>query len=87
MALPAFPLNQKLKCSRKILDSCLDRMKQTNARLDFVFQGAHCHTHVVLALSGRVELPSKQATKKLSTRLFPDLVFDFVVGQEQPHIA
>ena len=22
--------------------------------------------------SGRVELPSKQATKKLSTRLFPD---------------
>jgi hypothetical protein len=37
--------------------------------------------------SGRVELPSKQATKKLSTRLFPDLVFDFVVGQEQPHIA
>jgi hypothetical protein len=37
--------------------------------------------------SGRVELPSKQATKKLSTRLFPDLVFDFAVGQKQPHIA
>ncbi len=37
--------------------------------------------------SGRVELPSKQATKKLSTRLFSDLVFDFAVGQKQPHIA
>jgi len=36
---------------------------------------------------GRVELPSKQATKKLSTRLFPDWIFDFVLGQKQPHIA
>jgi hypothetical protein len=37
--------------------------------------------------SGRVELPSKQATKKLSTRLFPDWVFDAELGQEQPLFA
>ena len=37
--------------------------------------------------SPRIELGSKQATKRLSTRLFPDWVFDFVLGQEQPHIA
>ena len=37
--------------------------------------------------SGRVELPSKQATKKLSTRLFPDWVFDSELGQEQPLFA
>ena len=36
---------------------------------------------------GRVELPSKQATKKLSTRLFPDWVFDSELGQEQPLFA
>jgi hypothetical protein len=34
--------------------------------------------------SGRVELPSKQATKKLSTRLFPVWVFDVGLGQKQP---
>ena len=34
--------------------------------------------------SGRVELPSKQATKKLSTRLFPVLIFDVGLGQKQP---
>ena len=37
--------------------------------------------------SGRVELPSKQATKKLSTRLFPDWFFDSELGQEQPLFA
>ena len=37
--------------------------------------------------SGRVELPSKQATKKLSTRLFSDWIFDAVLGQKQPHFA
>ena len=37
--------------------------------------------------SGRVELPSKQATKKLSTRLFPDWIFDSELGQEQPLFA
>ncbi len=40
-----------------------------------------------LVESGRVELPSKQATKKLSTRLFPDWVFDSELGQEQPLFA
>lgn len=35
--------------------------------------------------SGRVELPSKQATKKISTRLFLDWIFVIVQGQEQPH--
>ena len=34
--------------------------------------------------SGRVELPSKQATKKLSTRLFPVQFFDVGLGQKQP---
>lgn len=34
--------------------------------------------------SGRVELPSKQAIKELSTRLFPVWVFDLELGQEQP---
>lgn len=34
--------------------------------------------------SGRVELPSKQATKKLSTRLFPDWIFVIWLGQKQP---
>ncbi len=34
--------------------------------------------------SGRVELPSKQATKKLSTRLFSVWVFDVGLGQKQP---
>jgi len=34
--------------------------------------------------SGRIELPSKQATKKLSTRLFPVWVFDVGLGQKQP---
>jgi len=37
--------------------------------------------------SGRVELPSKQATKRLSTRLVPDWIFVIVQGQEQPHNA
>jgi hypothetical protein len=32
-----------------------------------------------------IEPGSKQATKKLSTRLFPDWVFDNVLGQKQPH--
>jgi len=40
-----------------------------------------------LVESPRIELGSKQATKRLSTRLFPDWIFDFVLGQEQPHIA
>ena len=40
-----------------------------------------------LVESPRIELGSKQATKRLSTRLFPDLIFDFALGQEQPHIA
>lgn len=40
-----------------------------------------------LVESGRVELPSKQATKKISTRLFPDWVFDSELGQEQPLFA
>ena len=35
--------------------------------------------------SGRVELPSKQATKELSTRLFSDWIFDSMIGQKQPH--
>ena len=34
--------------------------------------------------SGRVELPSKQATKELSTRLFPVWIFDVGLGQKQP---
>ncbi|SHH05094.1 hypothetical protein SAMN05443549_11320 [Flavobacterium fluvii] len=34
-----------------------------------------------------IEPGSKQATKELSTRLFPDWIFDFVLGQKQPHIA
>ena len=40
-----------------------------------------------LVESPRIELGSKQATKRLSTRLFSDWVFDFVLGQKQPHIA
>lgn len=31
-----------------------------------------------------IEPGSKQAIQKLSTRLFPDWVFDFRYGQEQP---
>ena len=31
-----------------------------------------------------IEPGSKQATKELSTRLFPDWVFDVEPGQEQP---
>jgi len=34
--------------------------------------------------SPRIELGSKQATKRLSTRLFPDWVFDVELGQKQP---
>tara|TARA_R110002033_G_scaffold8963_1_gene30640 strand:+ start:981 stop:1250 length:270 start_codon:yes stop_codon:yes gene_type:complete len=34
--------------------------------------------------SPRIELGSKQATKELSTRLFPDYIFDSELGQEQP---
>ena len=34
--------------------------------------------------SGRVELPSKQATKELSTRIFPVWIFDVGLGQKQP---
>jgi hypothetical protein len=37
--------------------------------------------------SGRVELPSRQATKELSTRLFPDWFFVVMLGREQPHNA
>jgi hypothetical protein len=33
--------------------------------------------------SGRVELPSKQATKELSTRLFSDWVFVTLLSQKQ----
>lgn len=36
---------------------------------------------------GRVELPSKQAIKELSTRLFPDWIFVVARGREQPHNA
>jgi hypothetical protein len=31
-----------------------------------------------------IEPGSKQATKELSTRLFPDWIFDVELGQEQP---
>ena len=31
-----------------------------------------------------IEPGSKQATKELSTRLFPDWIFDVKLGQEQP---
>ena len=34
--------------------------------------------------SGRVELPSKQGSKELSTRLFSDWIFDSLLGQKQP---
>ena len=34
-----------------------------------------------------IEPGSKQATKELSTRLFPDWFFDAAQGQEQPHNA
>ncbi|KIA93935.1 hypothetical protein OA93_20985 [Flavobacterium sp. KMS] len=34
--------------------------------------------------SPRIELGSKQATKELSTRLFPDWIFVVKLGQEQP---
>ena len=34
--------------------------------------------------SPRIELGSKQATKELSTRLFPDWIFDSELGQKQP---
>lgn len=34
--------------------------------------------------SPRIELGSKQATKRLSTRLFPDWIFDNEQGQKQP---
>jgi len=32
-----------------------------------------------------IEPGSKQAIKKLSTRLFPDWIFVMMAGQEQPH--
>jgi len=32
-----------------------------------------------------IEPGSKQATKKLSTRLFPDWIFDVVFDQKQSH--
>ena len=34
-----------------------------------------------------IEPGSKQATKKLSTRLFPEWIFDAELGQEQPLFA
>ncbi len=37
--------------------------------------------------SPRIELGSKQATKRLSTRLFSDWIFDNEVGQKQPLIT
>ena len=37
--------------------------------------------------SGRVELPSKQGTKRLSTRLSADLLFDVALGPQPPHNA
>jgi hypothetical protein len=37
--------------------------------------------------SGRVELPSKQATKELSTRLFSEWIFVNRLGQKQPPIS
>jgi len=44
---------------------------------------------IIFQLSRPVESPgiepgSKQATKELSTRLFPDWIFDVKLGQEQP---
>lgn len=38
----------------------------------------------VFVESGRIELPSKQAIKELSTRLFPDWFFVTSLGQKQP---
>ena len=38
-----------------------------------------------LVESPGIEPGSKQATKKLSTRLFSDWIFDSVLGQKQPH--
>ena len=48
--------------------------------------------HLVLIEFRLVESPgiepgSKQATKELSTRLFPEWVFDSELGQEQPLFA
>jgi len=40
-----------------------------------------------LVESGRVELPSKQGTKRLSTRLAVDLIFDVMLGPQPPHNA
>lgn len=34
-----------------------------------------------------IEPGSKQATKELSTRLFPEWIFDAELGQEQPLFA
>lgn len=40
-----------------------------------------------LVESERIELSSKQAIEELSTRLFPDWIFDKKQGQKQPLFA
>jgi len=40
--------------------------------------------HLPFVESPGIEPGSKQATKELSTRLFPDWIFDVKLGQEQP---
>lgn len=50
------------------------------------------YRHLVLIEFRLVESPgiepgSKQATKELSTRLFPEWIFDLELGQEQPLFA
>ena len=41
----------------------------------------------VFVESPGIEPGSKQATKELSTRLFPEWIFDLELGQEQPLFA
>jgi hypothetical protein len=43
--------------------------------------------HLVFVESPGIEPGSKQATKELSTRLFPEWIFDLELGQEQPLFA
>ena len=47
--------------------------------------GLLVHFEKIIVESPRIELGSKQATKKGSTRLFSDWIFDSMIGQKQPH--
>ena len=55
-----------------------------NNKLYEIKKGMTQLNHPFFVESPGIEPGSKQATKELSTRLFPDWIFDVKRGQEQP---